>query len=70
MQENITLKITFKEDLLKQNNYKITYTKGNIENLKLKEPDKIMVYYLKDMNEFSEIIGYFNLDEIESISFK
>jgi|694.fasta_scaffold30905_3 hypothetical protein len=70
MKENIVLKITFKEDLLKQNDYEIMYTKGNIDKLKLPKLDKTMVYYLKDMSEFPEVIGYFNLDEIESIQFK
>ena len=62
--------IKFKSEVLNLKDNKVTYTKDNGEILKLSPGNESIDIHLNSMEDFPEIIGYFNLDEIESISFK
>lgn len=62
--------IKFKSEVLKCRNFKITYTKNGCDFLKLSPGSESIEMHLNSMEDFPEVIGYFNLDEIESIQFK
>ena len=62
--------IKFKSEVLNLKDNKVTYTKDNEKFIKLSPGNESIDIHLNSMEDFPEIIGYFNLDEIESISFK
>lgn len=69
--KTISLRIKFKKSHMSINNNCVSYNRYSSRGvLCLQGRDDILIHYLDSMNDFAKVIGYFNLDEIESITFK
>lgn len=69
--KKISLRIKFKKSHMSRYANTVSFSKYIKDGvLFLQNFEDQIVFTLESMEEFPEIIGYFNLDEIESITFK